>query len=350
MKKNSFLKRLTSLILVIFTVISVSCFRMVAFAAEHEGGAAIFSADGVEHFEDPSEAWSKFASSKTSATFQLCEDWKADENGSFGTGNGFLNGAICLSYRQKKMLIDLNGFTVDRGLKETKTDGNVFLFEGCVDAEIRSSKGIGRIMGGNSDYNGGAIIVRGSKLTINNVEMTGNKATKGGALYITEGNSVKATTNSTVILYDCKLTQNEANVGGAVFLEVSNTIKIYDTTITNNYAKRDAGVHTEVSGILSTHIYLAGKVIIADNIAEESGEGLFLDENFFRKVSVSYDSRRPLAEGSRIVIYSPTDDKTLRITADSSEYFLDCYEYENDSYRIITQGSENSRYLAIKKN
>lgn len=350
MKKQSTIKKLTAVFLAILTLLSVACSSSIACAATAKGGAAVFSSGGVEHFEDPADAWSKFASLKENASFQLCEDWIADENGSFGTGKGFSDGAILLSYRPYKMIIDLNGFTVDRGLKEKKEDGSVFIFKGCVNAEIRSSEGIGRIKGGNSDYNGGAIMVRGSALTISNVEMTGNKAVKGGALYITEGNSVNSITTSTVTLYDCKLTENKANVGGAVFLEVANTIKIFDTTITNNYAKKDAGVHTEVSGILSTHIYLAGKVIIADNIAEERGTGLTLDENFLRKVSVSYESARPLAKGSRIVVFSPTGDKTLRITADSSEYFLDCYEYENDSYSIITQGSADSKYLAIKKN
>lgn len=350
MKKHSVITKLISLILVTLSIFTIACSSNLALAAGK--GAIVYYRNEPKYFEDISQAWTYFASLNESAVFQLLGDWKADENGSFGEGVGFKDGAIALEEKMHAVIIDLNGYDVDRGLKEERENGSVFYFHGCKDISMSSQAKIktSHIKGGYNKNNGGAFAVYGTPLNISNIEIAENKANKGGAFYIDECWVGRRCVLSTVTIYDTIMTENKAKTGGAVYIQDSNTIRLFDTTITKNSATNDAGIHTEVDGLYSTHIVLGGKIIIADNTAENDGTGLMLDENFFRKVSVSYLWGRPLTEGSRIVILSKTDDDTLRITADWENTYADYYEYENDSYKIVEKGSGNEKYLEIKKN
>lgn len=346
--KKSFTK-ITATTLAVLTLILTFC--IAGSAGSVRGGAMVYLGDKTVHFADPAEAWAVFAAEEGSAAFQLMGDWKADENGSFGEGKGFKDGAIALEYRRESVIIDLNGYDVDRGLTEERENGSVFYFYACSQIYLgnNSKLWVSEIRGGNNKNDGGAFTIYGTDLSMRNIKIEGNAARKGGAFYIDECDYYRGAELSDVIITACTLTGNKATTGGAIYIENSNRVQIYDTTITGNLAKNDAGIHTEVSGLYSTHIFLGGKVTIADNIAEEEGTGLTLDENFFRKVSVSYDLAKPLSDESRIVILSKTDDKTLRITTDSPEHHFDCYEYENDDYTIVTKGSGDGKYLAIKK-
>lgn len=206
------------------------------------------------------------------------------------------------------------------------------------------------ITGGYNKGNGGAFKIIGSKLTLNNITIKGNTSTaRGGAFWIEKLDFEDETVLSTVTLDNCLITENKAKTGGAVYIETSNRIRIFDTTIINNSADADGGIHTEVFGLVKAYITLGGKVIIADNQTKTDGTGLMLDESFFTKVVIDYITSRPLEEGSRIVILSKTDDNTLRITEDSDRTNIDFFEYENDSYEIIKKGSGDEQYLDIKK-
>lgn len=346
MKKLSSVKKIISIVLAAVIVLAMSCSS--SFALASSGGAMLYLGAGREYFADPAEAWSKYAALNEGAAFQLLGNWVADENGSFGEGVGFKDGAICLENKTHGLIFDFNGYSIDRGLENGKENGNVFFVENCKGMVFTNNHKIftSYIKGGNNTKNGGAFVVTGSELLVHNIDITGNTTSgKGGAFYIEEGDN-----ESVVRIDNCLVSGNKAKTGGAVYLEHSNTLKVLDSDIIGNFAKNDAGIHTEVDGLNTTHIFLCGKVTIADNFAEESGTGLMLDENFFRKVSVSYDATRPLSDASRITILSKTDDNTLRITADSSDTNFDCFEYENDGYRIVEKGSGDSRYLAIAKN
>lgn len=349
MKKMSVLTKVTATLIAI--IIAVSTFSMVSSAAER-GGALLHCKTGTYHYYDIEDAWNRAVAYDGYVMIVLKEDWKADEDGNFGTGRGFKDGAISIANRKDRIAINLNGYDIDRGLAEARENGCVFSIYNSNDVTLLNNTGReSEIKGGNNIGNAGAIKVVASNLEVRNVVITGNKtAEKGGAFFITKTTINNNEIRSSVLIDYCKINGNEAKSGGAAYLYQANELHILDTEITGNKAVVDAGIHTEVSGLSVSTIILGGKMIIADNIAEQDGTGLMLDENFFRKVYVKYNAGRPLRAGSRIVILSKTDDNTLRITDDADDNYIDCYEYENDSYEIVAKGSGDSKYLDIKKN
>lgn len=350
MKKTSIFTKITATAMAAIMALLACC--ITSFAAESRGGADLYIGSEVAHFDDISEAWNTALSSKKEARIVLQQDWIADENGSFGTGEYFPNGAIGILSKHQDFTLDLNGYKIDRGLQSKKNNGCVFDVDNCTGVTITDSSEAQTsvITGGFNENKGGAFSVIGSTLTVSNIKIQGNKTTsKGGAFWIEKLEFEDETVRSIVTLDNCTVTQNQAKTGGAVYIETSNRIRIYDTTITNNSADADGGIHTEVFGFVRANITLGGKVIIADNETKSDGTGLMLDESFFTKVVIDYSSARPLAQDSRIVILSKTGDKTLRITEDSENTNIGCFEYENDKYEIIEKGSGNEQYLDIKK-
>lgn len=347
--KKTFTK-ITAATLAILTLLFTFC--LTSFASEKEGGADVYIGSGVTHFDDISEAFTAAVTSKKDTKLVLREDWVADENGSFGKGNCFPGGGIGIVSKFSDITIDLNGNKIDRGLTKETKDGYVFYIRNSSSVTIKDSSKAktALITGGFNKGNGGAFYLEGAKLTLDNITVAGNTSSSRGGAFYAKALTLEDETVSTVLTLDeCVVTENKAKTGGAIYSETSTSLEIFDTTITNNTAVADGGIHTEICGLFKSYITLGGKVVIADNNTEKDGKGLMLDENLFLKVVVEYDSSRPLEEGSRIVILSKTGDKTLRITADSDNSNIDCFEYENDSYKIIVKGTGAEQYLDIKK-
>lgn len=342
--------KITATVLAILTVLFTFC--ITSFAAE--GGGADVCIDGkTSHYDDIAQAWQAVATSKGTAEITLQEDWKADENGSFGEGDGFYGGGLYVYCRSGDLTVDLNGYSIDRGLTEAKEGGYVFHIRNSTTVYItnKSGKNTSTVTGANAIDCAGAFSVIGSTVHISNINITNNVSDyKGGAMFIMTGPSFAGDLKAEVSITGCNITGNKAKTGGAIFVYEGCTLRIYDTVITKNEAAYDAGIHAEVTAFDVCYVYLGGTVVIADNIAENDGTGLTLDESFLTKAYVRYDKKMPLNEDSRIVVLSKTGDKTLRITADSSKSYIGCYTYENDSYKIVEKGSGNSKYLDIKKN
>lgn len=349
MKKTTGLKKLIATLITV--LIAFSSLAMVSFAAERTYGAVLHCSSGTYRYVTAEEAWNRAVTYDGYVLVVLEKDWTADKNGDLGTGRGFEDGAIRIADKTNRITINLNGHSIDRSLTEARENGCVFSVYNCSDVTICNNTGKESfIKGGNNIGNAGAIKVVGSNVKVSRVTVTDNKtAEKGGAFFITKATVNDSEVNSSVIADCCKLTANEAKSGGAVYLYENNELQLLDTEVTGNKAVVDAGIHTEVSGLDVATIFLGGKVIIADNIAEKDGTGLTLDENFFTKVYVKYNFSRPFSKDSRIVILSKTDDKTLRITDNADDNYLACYEYENNSYKIVAKGSGDSKYLDIKK-
>lgn len=345
-------KKITATTLAILSILFTFC--ITSFAAETPGGADVYIGSEVTHYDDISEAFVKAITASKESKLVLLEDWVADENGSFGEGKYFPGGGIGILKRyDNAFTLDLNGNTIDRGLTKERKDGYVFYvyYSRYITITDTSNAKTGLITGGFNKGNGGAFKLEGAKIEVTNLTVKGNVATERGGAFRAKDITLEDETISTVLTLDnCTVTENRAKTGGAIYVETANRIKLFDTRITNNYAKADAGIHTEVCGLYKSFITLGGMIVIAGNIAENDGEGLMLDENFFTKVVIEYSSSRPLFDSSKIVILSKTDDKTLRITEDSNYTHIGCFTYENDDYEIVAKGSGSEKYLDIKKN
>lgn len=352
MKKSTTIKKLTAISLAIITVLFTFCIGAYA-VKENFTGADVYIGSKVKHYDSISEAWASATTSKCDAKIVLLEDWTANENGYFGSGKGFKNGAISLSSCFSSITLDLNGKTINRGLNSATSNGQVFHLSNSklLTVTDSSEEKTGMITGGFNKGKGGAFFVSCTNLKVENVTIADNTCTeRGGAFYIMTQDTEDGSESSCVTVDNCKISSNKATTGGAVYIETASRIRIYDTTISGNIAKYDAGIHTEVCGLFKSYITLGGKMIIKGNLSENDGTGLTLDDGFFTKVSIDLSENRPLDSESEIVILSKTDDKTLRITNNSSDNHIGCFEYENGKYSIVAKGSGNSQFLDIKKN
>ena len=153
----------------------------------------------------------------------LLADWKANDKGEFGEswkfasdwGDGFQYSTIYVP-GNTRMMINMNGHTINRGLKQYELDGEVICIDDDADLIINGGKNgdsiarpdenteavFGTFTGGFSSNGAGGIHMQdGSKLTLNNVKIEGNRvedddgagiAVYNGASITVNGGSIKA--------------------------------------------------------------------------------------------------------------------------------------------------------------
>ncbi len=95
--------------------------------------------------------------------------------------------------------IDLKGHTIDRGLTAVDDNGHIFVNGGAL--SLTSSVGTGKLTGGYAQE--GGAIYNGGILSLNSVEIAGNKAEKAGG-------GIFNAANGSVSLLNCTVRGNEA--------------------------------------------------------------------------------------------------------------------------------------------
>ena len=193
--------------------------------------------------------------------FDLLADWKANDEGEFGEswefgtdwGDGFEYSTIFVPGKTR-ITINMNGHTINRGLKENEDDGEVICVGDKADLIINGGKSgdpianaktgenvgtvkTGTITGGNSDNGAGGIHVHsGANVTLNNVNVIGNIADDdwGGGVYLSEGttfvmNGGSLADNICYTMFDA--------FGGGIFSE-GNSVTLDGVLISNNQGTR----------------------------------------------------------------------------------------------------------------
>lgn len=154
----------------------------------------------------------------------------------------------------KTVTLDLNGYTINRNLSAAAENGNAITNNGTL-----TLTGGGKIIGANNTSNGGAVLNNGT-LTIENAELSGNTAYKGGGVYnssgavlIINGGSIKNNTTNqyhgggicnygTVTINDGTISYNSTHQGGnggGIFNE--SVLNINGGTIKNNTCRSNGG-------------------------------------------------------------------------------------------------------------
>lgn len=133
----------------------------------------------------------------------------------------------------KSIVIDLNGFTIDRNRESKSGSGQVFVVNSGNALTIRDSSEAktGTITGGWAE-NGGAIHLNAPSndgpapiLTIESGNITGNKADRGGAIYMAETGS--QTNGATVNLTGGIISGNQANVeAGGIWVGKTGNLNV----------------------------------------------------------------------------------------------------------------------------
>lgn len=162
----------------------------------------------------------------------------------------------------KTLTLDLNGWTIDRGLSESsaRADGYLINIPSGTSLTIKDTGGSGSLTGGKMDGNGGCIVNAGT-LEIQSGTITDNSATgEGGAIYNTnnltisggiisnnsttgvnmDGGAIYNASGATMTLSGGTITANNATGNGGGFYN-ANSVTISGGTISSNSAAGDGG-------------------------------------------------------------------------------------------------------------
>lgn len=189
-------------------------------------------------------------------------------SGSFGTGDGFGNGAIKIP-QDVEITLDLNGKILDRGLTAEANNGHVIEVNGSLTIKDSSTDGTGTITGGYTKGCGGGVLVQESaSLNMYAGNITGNRAYDGGGVYIS--------LNGKFDLYNGKISQNQAyengleGSGGGIYLSSNATLNFYDGEISDNTSRNTGGgIHNDGYG----QVTMSGGSIVRNTTTGSYGHG-----------------------------------------------------------------------------
>lgn len=216
---------------------------------------------------------------------------------------GTLNGSLLVTGKVN-LTIDLNGYTISRGLRDAKDDGQVFTVTNGAKLTIddTSENAKGAVTGGNNTGNGGGFsVTERATLTLNNGEISGNNSKFGGGVYVCDasfymnGGSVvinvaergggiglakKYSADTEYIV--CKggdISLNNARLGGGVYLDSYNedvVCTFENTEIIGNHASDDGGGVYEAFSTEACRVYFGKGTLIAQNSSNQGG-GIYAD-------------------------------------------------------------------------
>ena len=347
--------------------------------------------EGKKDFFDQTEGWAYvLEKSKTvDVKLTLLSDWVGGGGYFSYYETGIREGAIyipdsCI----KNITIDLNGFSIDRNLKETVEDGNVIYMDTYGSLTIiDSSEGkTGKITGGNVGTSeidtygkGGGIFVDYGTLYLKGGAVTGNFAERGAGIYCDDLDDAKV-----YIQDDTKIYDNTASVSGGGIYVYNGYLYVEGGEISGNTAVDGAGVYWAsrnvgcfTGGIITNNtatengggiygtdwgsMYFGGKVVISGNKgAGNTQNNLYLSENDVYVNHAAGQSDKipnvPLADGASIGISkSPTDD-TVLISGSDSRFESNNFGYffgDNSSYFVRAVfdewGEKNTHKLYYNK-
>ncbi|MDE6001597.1 MAG: hypothetical protein K2G96_04695, partial [Clostridia bacterium] len=235
----------------------------------------------------------------------LMANWVAlgNSNGtSFGTGDGFTTsitgnsmvagsgyaGSILVP-TGAKVILNLNGYTIDRGSPNflANSIGGVIYVQGTLevrdDSFLYDSNGYdkGVIKGGQASYGGAIGLASGASLTVSGGTFTLNaSAEAGGALCGFQ------TTSTITVNGGCFIDNGSVNYGGAIFS--NGTVTINGGTFRDNYQSATTSVVAMASG--GPGLYGGGVLAISPTSTLTINDGLFESNysNCFGGVIIAY--------------------------------------------------------------
>ncbi len=185
----------------------------------------------------------------------------------------------------KVIVLDLNGYTLDRGLSTATEYGYVIGNKGTLTICDESEKQTGKITGGNCSTIGGGIYNLGT-LTINSGSITGNTSSYGGGIYnkstlTISGGSITGNTSSygggiynhegTLTINSGSITGNTSSSNGGGIHNYGGTLTINGGSITGNTSSYGGGIYNR-----STLTISGGS--ITGNTSSSSGGGIYNHE------------------------------------------------------------------------
>ena len=221
----------------------------------------------------------------------LLTDWKANKDGQFSDdwigGDGFKHDTIFIP-AEARVTLNLNGYSIDRGLTDDEDDGEVMFINDDADVIINN----GTITGGYSNSEGGGLYIEGAKVTLNNVNIIKNTVEDD------DGAGIAAYGNTTLIINGGSISDNLARVdeiaddpyGGAICIEGGTAI-LTGVTIKGNAYK-------------SSSYWLKGAAIYSYNASVTMTDCIVQENGLAEYDGVAHDSVNSIiyADESKVVI------------------------------------------------
>ena len=221
------------------------------------------------------EAWSAATSASTSedsqAKITLYADVDSTEYQTAAAAQTNSYSYLCVE-SNKYITIDLNGYTIDRGLTALTSNGYVISVAGGLTIMDTSTSQTGTITGGynnstSSGHGGGGVCVYGGTFTMTGGTITSNStSSSGGGVYVYGG---------TFTMTDGIISGNEVLLyGGGVYV-FNGTFTMSGGTVSNNFSLYGGGVYADY---LATFRMDDG--IIKDNSTTYYGGGVYTAYRF----------------------------------------------------------------------
>ncbi len=301
----------------------ISSYSIEETIATTSGGIAVFLSDADVSYQESSalarslgalsDAVSEANTWNEGGTITLMKNIDGT-NAVWGTGPITFSGGT----DTVPIILNLNGKTIDRGLTEAVSDGQVIVIKSNGNLTIKDSSansdgtgGSGKITGGNvaedssDSLNGGGICIEDGSLTLESGSISKNKAaTEGGGVYVDSNGTF---TMAGGIISENSITSNNGNAhgggvyvaggsftmrggtvsnngekssgvyidkGGAVYIDKGN-FTLSNGKITQNYAVNGAGIY-----IASGGSFTMTEGNITGNTANTNGGGVYVDGTF----------------------------------------------------------------------
>ncbi|MGN0823786.1 MAG: hypothetical protein ACI4MB_01815, partial [Candidatus Coproplasma sp.] len=209
------------------------------------GEAGLYTNDNAMNWEYAIRA--SVEGNKKQIIFKLVSDWTA-ESGMFGTDstntaytndNGDGKGGLNVP-SNADIIVDLNGYTLDRGLEAAISEGYIFRIYGFLTVRDTSKEGNGIITGGFNSYNSSTIsaqssvfyVYSGAKLNIEGGTITGNHATGSSSSVITtQYTNAPITITGGKIMGNYGGDLNSDSGAGAIYITNSNIVNLSGSPI-----------------------------------------------------------------------------------------------------------------------
>lgn len=168
----------------------------------------------------------------------------------------------------KEIVLDLNGYDLDRGLTKEGKAGHVIQMKGSSKLTVRNSSTRGsKITGGWSEHGGGINVERNSTCVVEGVSIEGNHADYGAGIW-NDGN---------LTISGCRVANNSANKQGGG-INTHGTAVVKDCTIAKNSAKKQGGgVFNDNDGESAGNLTIEN-CTIESNHTDANGGGVYSDK------------------------------------------------------------------------
>ena len=249
-----------------------------------------------------------FTGNKTKLSMNNCT-----VTGCYAEGYG---GALCV-YLVNREVATKDNPTPDNAyikLSGVHLDGNFSnlgggaIYHVRADCDVTASNS-STISNNKTNGKGGAIFAHEAGGQISNVEIKGNTANRGGAIYAEDKK------NGSYRIHNAVMTGNTAtDKGGGVYVD-SEAFSLSSCTITGNKATRAGGVYVYTD--ISKGFDIRNKTVIKDNVITD-GSGytnLYVSDNDAKDTHISFK----LKEGSEVwVAYCDDQEHSVKVTPDGT--------------------------------